>query len=193
MARIYKREIDGQDHYYLYHTSYLPEERATDPEKRHYSGWSYDGHLVATEGAMIDYAKIEEDIVDHAERTQLREIAYDRYGAGQLVQILQDEHGLTPVEVPQQVLYISPPMKTLEALVLDGRLHHRGSDDPVLSWAMSNVVARVDAKDNIYPRKERPENKIDPVVAAIMALSRAVHGEVEQTGSVYDTRGIISA
>jgi len=63
-------------------------------------------------------------------------------------------------------------MKTLEALVLQGKLIHDG--DPVLGWMVSNVAAHLDAKDNIYPRKERPENKIDGIVALIMALSRAI-------------------
>ncbi len=76
------------------------------------------------------------------------------------------------IEVRPTVLNFSEPMKTLEALVLQCRLIHDG--DPVLGWMVSDVVAHLDAKDNIYPRKERPENKIDGIVALIMALSRAI-------------------
>ncbi len=76
------------------------------------------------------------------------------------------------IEVRPTVLNFSEPMKTLEALVLQGKLIHDG--DPVLGWMASNVVAHLDAKDNIYPRKERPENKIDGIVALIMAISRAI-------------------
>ena len=76
------------------------------------------------------------------------------------------------IEVRPTVLNFSEPMKTLEALVLQGKLTHDG--DPVLGWMASNVVAHLDAKDNIYPRKERPENKIDGIVALIMALSRVI-------------------
>jgi phage terminase large subunit-like protein len=43
-----------------------------------------------------------------------------------------------------------------------------------MTWMVSNVVCHVDAKENIYPRKERPENKIDGVVALICALGRAM-------------------
>ena len=68
------------------------------------------------------------------------------------------------------MLNFSETMKTIEALVLQGRLVHDG--DPVLTWMASNVVAHLDAKDNIYPRKERPENKIDGVIAVLMALNR---------------------
>ena len=76
------------------------------------------------------------------------------------------------IEVRPTVLNFSEPMKTLEALVLQKKLIH--DSDPVLTWMASNVVAHLDAKDNIYPRKERPENKIDGIVALIMALSRAI-------------------
>jgi phage terminase large subunit-like protein len=78
-------------------------------------------------------------------------------------------------------------MKTLEALVLQGKLRHDG--DPVLTWMASNVVAHLDAKDNIYPRKERPENKIDGIVALIMALARAMMGGSDS--SVYEERGLL--
>jgi len=70
-------------------------------------------------------------------------------------------------------------MKELEALVLSGRFHHNGC--PVMTWMVSNVVCHTDAKDNIYPRKEQPQNKIDGVVALIMALGRAITGEREPT------------
>jgi phage terminase large subunit-like protein len=69
-------------------------------------------------------------------------------------------------------------MKMLEALVISGRFHHDG--DPVLTWMVSNVVCHRDAKDNIYPRKEREENKIDGVVATLMALGRALSRQPEQ-------------
>jgi phage terminase large subunit-like protein len=89
------------------------------------------------------------------------------------------------VEVRPTVLNFSEPMKTLEALVLQGKFRHDG--DPVLTWMASNVVAHLDAKDNIYPRKERPENKIDGIVALIMALARAMMGGGDS--SVYEERG----
>jgi len=93
--------------------------------------------------------------------------------------------GLPMIEVRPTVLNFSEPMKTLEALVLQKKLTHDG--DPVLTWMASNVVAHLDVKDNIYPRKERPENKIDGIVALIMALSRAIKpGDSVVLGSDYE-------
>ena len=68
-------------------------------------------------------------------------------------------------------------MKQLEALVLQKKLVHNG--DPILAWMISNVVCHRDQKDNIYPRKEREENKIDGVVALIMALGRSIAGNID--------------
>jgi phage terminase large subunit-like protein len=80
-------------------------------------------------------------------------------------------------------------MKELDALVRSGRFHHDGN--PVMRWMVSNVVCHTDAKDNIYPRKQRPENKIDGVVALIMALARAMVASAEPADP-YETRGLLS-
>jgi len=83
---------------------------------------------------------------------------------------------------------LSEPMKQLEALVVAGRLHHDGN--PVLEWMIGNVVAHVDAKDNVFPNREKPESKIDGAVALIMALSRALVSAPKV--SVYSTRGVLT-
>jgi phage terminase large subunit-like protein len=90
--------------------------------------------------------------------------------------------GVPMVEVRPTVANFSEAMKELEALVLAGRFHHNG--DPILTWMVSNVVCHRDAKDNIYPRKELPENKIDGVIALLMALNRALLQP--ETGSMDD-------
>jgi phage terminase large subunit-like protein len=74
------------------------------------------------------------------------------------------------VEFRQTVANFSEPTKELDALMRAGKIAHDG--DPVLAWMLGNVVGHYDAKENVYPRKERPENKIDGAVALIMALGR---------------------
>ena len=73
------------------------------------------------------------------------------------------------LEYPQNVSTMSEPMKELEGMVLDKVYKYDGN--PVTTWMYSNVVCHTDAKDNIYPRKEVPENKIDGIVAQIMTIS----------------------
>jgi phage terminase large subunit-like protein len=78
-------------------------------------------------------------------------------------------------------------MKWTQALLEAGRIHHAGN--PVFAWTISNVTAQVDRNDNVFPRKEKFENKIDGAIALIIAIGRAMASEDE--GSVYEERGII--
>ena len=183
-VKVFRREVDGEDHFYILAPRfYLPEETAEEPERKHYQGWVYDGHLIATDGNIIDYSVIRDDVVEDAGDFQMMEVAYDPWGATQLAQELQDDYEITVVEVPQRTLYMSEPMKWIAALLKAGRLHH--DDHPVLTWMISNVTAKEDANENVFPRKEKPESKIDGAVALIMALGRAMaradgNGEVTQ-------------
>jgi phage terminase large subunit-like protein len=122
---------------------------------------------------VLDFQQIEMDLIDDSSRFQVDEIAYDPWQATQLAQRLQTQ-GASVIEFRNTVANFSAPMKELDALVRSGRFHHNG--DPVLTWMVSNVVCHTDAKENIYPRKERAENKIDGVVALIMAIGRAMAG-----------------
>ena len=163
---------------------YLPEDTVNASGNSQYAGWMRTGRLVVTPGNVIDFSWIEADLLDAASRYAVQAVAFDPFQATQLSTRRLAE-GLPMIEVRPTVLNFSEPMKTLEALVLQKKLAH--DTDPVLTWMASNVVAHLDAKDNIYPRKERAENKIDGIVALIMALSRAIKpGDSVQLGSDYE-------
>jgi phage terminase large subunit-like protein len=130
-----------------------------------------DGRMVITDGEIIDFGRIKEDILDISARFQVVECAYDPFQATMLVTELMGQ-GVPVVEMRPTVLNFSEPMKTLDGLIRSRRIRHDG--DPVMTWMVSNVVAREDAKDNVFPRKDRPENKIDGVVALLMALGRSM-------------------
>jgi phage terminase large subunit-like protein len=177
----------GVTHFYAFGHNYLPESAIEeDVSNSQYAGWVESGFITATPGAIIDFEYIELDMQEWASTFQISEVAYDPFQATQFSTRMSAE-GFTMVEMRPTVLNFSEPMKELEALVLSGRFHHTG--DPVLAWAVSNVVCHLDKKDNIYPTKERPENKIDPVVALIMALARAILGSGT---SVYNSRGLLT-
>ena len=149
---------------------YLPEAAVEKSTNSQYRGWVEEGWITQSGGAMTDLARIEEDIRDDLSRFDVKGIAYDPWNALQLATNLGND-GAPMVEYRNTVQNFSDPMKSLEALVQDKRVNHDGN--PVLRWMMGNVVAKLDAKDNIFPRKERYENKIDGVVALIMALGVA--------------------
>lgn len=175
-AYLFRRVLDGQVHYYLFGRHYLPEAALHDGRNASYAGWEIEGRLNATSGDVTDFGQIEAEVLEDASRFRVVDIAYDPWQSADLAQRLQ-ANGASVVEFRALVANFSAPMKELAALVLQGRLHHDGC--PVLTWMVSNVVCHLDAKDNVYPRKERPENKIDGVVAAIMALGRAMVAEPE--------------
>lgn len=170
-VKLFWRDIEGVRHYYAFGRYYLPEEAAEDGRNSQYSGWAASGLLVLTDGSVTDYGVIENEIRDDASRLRVVDAAFDPWQASALIQRLLVD-GLPASEYRQTVANMSEPMKELEALVLQGRFHFDG--DPVLTWMISNVVCHIDAKENIYPRKERPENKIDGAVALICALGRAL-------------------
>lgn len=185
-GKLFRREIDGLDHYYAFCRHYLPEDRINDPEAHHYQAWEKDGYLTATDGAIIDQDFIRNDILGDALKFVIEMFGYDPYNATQFSVELQAA-GITTVEVPQTVRHLSDAMKWLEALIIAGRFHFNG--DPVLKWMFSNVTAKVDANDNVYPRKERAENKIDGVITLIIALGLAMREQVAPV-SVYETQGL---
>lgn len=171
-------EDDGKTHYYVFPQFWLPRRAVENAKNSQYSGWERQELLNVSEGEVTDFRAVKESILEDCSRFDVQEVDFDPWQAAQLSKELEDE-GVVMVEVRQTVLNMSDPMKSLQAAVYDRTLHHDGG--PVLTWMMSNVIAHTDAKDNIYPRKEFPENKIDGVVALIMAINRAQSGQREAT------------
>lgn len=182
-VKLFRREIDGLPHYYVFGDYCIPQDTLEASGNSQYSGWADLGYLTSTPGATTDFGMVADGIREALSRFTVTAVCYDPWQATQLANSLSDE-GAPMLEVRQTVQNLSEPMKTLEALVLDGRLHHDGN--PALTWMISNVVAHLDAKENIYPRKQRPEEKIDGAVALIIALSRYVSCEQNRVGNFDD-------
>ena len=160
---------DGNEKYRLFSKHYLPEETILDNDR--YRAWHADGWINATPGNAVDYEYIEDDLKQLRSQFEIVEVPYDPFQATQFSIHMQNE-GFPMVEYGATVRNFSEPMKELEALILKKQIEV--SMDPVLLWMFGNVVAQLDKKDNIFPNKERPENKIDGVVASIMAMARAI-------------------
>lgn len=168
--------VEGDPLWHVHGRYYLPEARVIeelDSNTARYREFDALGLLTLTDGEVIEFEVIKEDLREFAGRFDVQAVAYDPWQATQLAQEMELE-GLPMVEVRQTVQNISEPMKEVEALVLQRKLAH--GDCPVLTWMASNVVAKLDVKDNIYPNKERPENKIDGIIGLIMGLARATAG-----------------
>ena len=153
-----------------------------------YDVWQRQGKLETTEGNVVHYGYIEKFIERLGERFNIREIAFDRWGAVQMVQNLEGM-GFTVVPFGQGFASMSPPTKELMKLVLEEKIAHGGH--PVLRWNMDNIFIRTDPAGNIKADKAKSTEKIDGAIALIMALDRAIRCGNDSGESVYDSRGVL--
>ena len=170
---------------------WVPEETIPQRVKANsvpYDVWERQGHLLATEGNVIHYDFIEKFIEELGEKYHILEIAFDRWGATQMVQDLEGM-GFTVVPFGQGYSSMSAPTKEFYKILMEGRMIHGGH--PVLRWMAGNVVIDTDPAGNIKVTKARSKEKIDGIVAAIMALDRCIRNQVQPQGSVYDERGLL--
>jgi phage terminase large subunit-like protein len=182
---------DEEDKYVVLPYFWLPEETLDLRVRRDhvpYDVWEKQDLIETTEGNVIHYGFIEKFIENLGERYNIREIAFDRWGAVQMVQNLEGM-GFTVVPFGQGFKDMSPPTKELMKLVLEKRIAHGGN--PVLRWMMDNIYIRRDPAGNIKADKEKSTEKIDGAIAMIMGLDRAIRGGNDNGESVYDSRGIL--
>ena len=183
--------LDETDKYIILPYFWIPEDNLDLRVRRDhvpYDVWERQGKLQTTEGNVVHYGYIEKFIERLGEKYNIREIAFDRWGAVQMVQNLEGM-GFMVVPFGQGFKDMSPPTKELTRLVLEERIAHGGH--PVLRWMMDNIYVRTDPAGNIKPDKEKSTEKIDGAVAAVMALDRAIRCGNDMSESVYDERGIL--
>jgi len=169
---------------------WIPGDTAQEKEKRDrvpYALWIKQGYITATEGNVIDYYSIQQKLEEYKGLYDIKEVAFDRWGATKLSQDLTDA-GFVMVPFGQGFASMNAPTKELMNLVLSEKLNHGGN--PVLRWNADNIVVRTDPAGNLKPDKEKATQKIDGVVALIMALDRAAR-HTEET-SIYEERGFDS-
>ena len=181
---------DEEEKYVLLPYFWIPEEtipRRVKANSVPYDIWEKQGYIMSTEGNVIHYDFIEKFIMDLSEKYHILEIAVDRWNATQMIQNLEGE-GFTIIPFGQGFSSMSAPTKEFYRLLMEGRIIHGGN--PVLRWMAGNVVIDTDPAGNIKVTKAKSKEKIDGIVAAIMALERCIRQE-GQSGSVYDERGLL--
>ena len=167
---------------------WIPSENAHRRERKDkvpYEAWIKQGNVRVTDGDIVDYDQIREDILEICQKFNVREIAVDRWNATQIVTQLEGED-VNMVMFGQGYRSMSAPSKQLEALVMGRKLHHGGN--PVLRWMASNVAIESDPAANIKPSKKKSTEKIDGIVATVMTIARAT-ATLEDGESIYETKG----
>ncbi|HET9087148.1 MAG TPA: terminase TerL endonuclease subunit [Acidobacteriaceae bacterium] len=178
VATVFCREVDGHPNFYVFTDCFAPEEATQNNPV--YSQWYARGLIHVTEGNTIDYNAISDLILDYAGKYRVQKIGFDAWNAEAFVQQLTPRIvGHTEfVDIPNRATHLSTPMRLLQELTYNKRIHHSG--DPVLTYCLSNVIAK-NYGNLVMPDKEKPENKIDAAVATMMALRLASSGAVANT------------
>ena len=182
---------DEEDKFIVVPFYWVPEETLELRVRRDhvpYDVWKKQGYIETTEGNVVHYGFIEAFIEDLGKRFNIKEIAFDRWGAVQMSQDLEGM-GFTVVPFGQGFKDMSSPTKELMKLILEKRIAHGGH--PVLRWNMDNIYVKTDPAGNIKADKEKSTEKIDGAIATIMALDRALRHGNDEADSVYDNRGLL--
>ena len=187
---VFPPEAEGENYIVLPHF-WLPRETLKLRVRRDhvpYDLWEKQGLFHITEGNVVDYEFVRKTIGELAEQYHICEIGVDRWNATQLITELAGD-GFTMVPIGMGFKDMSPGMKELYKLLLEGKITHGGN--PILRWMAGNVVAEIDAAENIKPSKKKATEKIDGIVALIMGLDRCIRHET--SSSVYDDpdRGLL--
>lgn len=162
-------------------TFWIPKDNARERSKKHdvnYEAWIKQGYVKATEGNVIDYQFIKQHIIETSKIYNIRDIAYDRWGAQMLVQALTDEK-ITVVPMGMGFVSLAGPTKEFETFLRRGQLHH--GNNPVLNWMIANTTVQQDAAGNIKPSKEKSKKKIDGIMAGVMATDRVSRNPERQS------------
>lgn len=149
-----------------------------------YLTWADEGWLTLTEGNITDHKYIRTTMEELMEKYNILSVAYDRKMSAHLIPDLEDL-GIRMEPYSQQMMSMSPPVKELERILYEHKLNHLNS--PVMRWQMSNVAIIIDSNENKKPDKGKSSDKIDGVVAKIMAIGEWMTNREDDT-SVYDKR-----
>lgn len=180
------------DRFQLLPHFWIPEEKMREKirkENINYDKWVAEGYVTVTPGNVIDYDFVKADILRIVADYDLRTSAYDRWNSSQTIIDLQNE-GMECNPFGQGYGSMSAPTKEFEKLVLTGKIEHFGN--PVLRWMLASTLVKTDPAGNIKPDKEKSTQKIDGIVAAIMALGEWMTAQANDERNPYENRGLLT-
>lgn len=179
VAKVYRERKNDekgeeQTYYYVFVEHFINEAAIELTKVEEVKVWAQQDLINVNDGEETDQRRVQEYVEQLSELIKPKMIGFDRYQAVMMMQNLQEKRIRNVYTCSQQLQAMSAPMKEMEAAILSGRLKHNG--DPVLTWMMSNVIAKMDSYDNIKPNRDKnaPQQKIDGVVATIMAIGMSM-------------------
>ena len=174
---MFRKTIEDAPHYYVFFKNYLPKGTIDVSKNDIYKEAVKSGELTATPGEVINFEHIEAEMEQDARDFRIVHCGYDKWSAAELAQRLSST--MEMVQMGMNVATLSEPMKKLDALIHTKNISHCSQE--LVRWSLGNVVAKEDHNGNVFPRKQSSELKIDPIVAAIMALDLWLQDSAEES------------
>lgn len=189
----FPRKEGEETHFDSFWWHWIPQETVTTRVENGLSSlreWITDGYIIVTEGNVTDYDVIEQTIKELADTFAIVGVSYDQHNIGNLAVNLGN-YGVEMNIMSQTMTTMSEPTKQLKYAILEGRFNH--GFDPVMRWQVSNAVEISDNNDNIRITKDkkRAKEKVDGVIAAVIAMGEYITQTAADTSSIYDTRGFL--
>lgn len=168
---------------------WLPEDRyRTKRNQMTYGTFVNEGSICITPGSAVDYGWVRNSVLEAANQYRLQDIGYDPWNATQFAIQLQEEDGIEMVQFRQGFASMNEPSKALERMIVERQLNHGGCK--ALRWMIGNATKKEDPAGNIKPDKSTASQKIDGVVASIIAIGRSMFSDDGE--SVYESRGLLT-
>jgi len=186
-ARLFRRVIDGEQHFYCFTRHYLNEQQVRDPRNTHYQTWVEKGFLIETPGDITSYLRVNDDLAADSTALMLRELVFDPFHAAPLIQFLRERDDWNTsteiVDLKQNEEQQSGPMKEFEGLVYAGRFHFDGN--PVLSWMIGNTSCKISERENWRPVRKHISQKIDGTIAILLAFARWMAAPQDNASGIF--------
>jgi phage terminase large subunit-like protein len=182
-------QVKGQPYYRLLAWLFCPadaDDQQSEKLRRRLQPWADSKFVEFTPGNVIDISRIESVIVDASKMYEIKSVAYDPFNCESTSQRLTAE-GIEALKFPQNSGHYNEPMKAFERAILDKRLAHNGN--PVLRWMASNCVLISNGAGLVMPSRKNSREKIDGIVASVMAVGCHLRSEKPDSKSVYEERG----
>ena len=177
---------DGEDGFQVWPWFFCPEDNLREREDLSgvpYTSWAAEGYITPTDGNVVDFRAVEDQVRELYARYNVREIAFDPHLARNMLNNLLED-GFPAVEFRQGWVSMAPAVKELERAIIGRQFRHGGH--PILRWNFSNIEVRTDSAGNRAFHKGKSRDKIDGAVASAMAVARCAAGESTFISDILD-------
>ncbi|MCH4322248.1 terminase large subunit [Staphylococcus haemolyticus] len=161
--------------------SWIPKHKVDlSNEKIPYREWEEAGYLTIQDKPYIDYTDVYDWILKVNEHHPVEKITYDRANAFRLNQELKN-YGFVTEETRQGALTLSPALKSLKELFLDGKVIY--NNNPLFKWYVNNVKLKLDRNGNWLPSKQSRYRKIDGFAALLNTYTDIMNKLTEESNT----------